>query len=305
MGFFQTVGDGFKVMGEEAKQKVADNRANIFTGVSVFGTIATAIVSAFGGAKSARQIDAKALELQRPLTTKEKAKLCWKNFLVPAGTVIGSSASAITSRVIDSGDIARLTTDVAVVTKAYNEFKKASNEVLTEKQQMEVKDKIAEEKRERIRPGDFDKAPCAINVELPQLFVDGFDPNVKFINTMDGVCRAIAEMQAEMAQCKPRNRYGYSPVESGVKYTSWLKKIGFETSLGCGRGGVIYEHYGWNKGFDNPESEQTDTDDDVISCYFSPGETEYQGQKRSCYVIIWDQEPSDMRLGNLIKSGQV
>lgn len=303
MGFLQTVGDGFKIMGEQAKQKVADNRANIFTGVSVLGTIATAIVSAFGGAKSARQIDAKAEELQRPLTTKEKAKLCWKNFIVPAGTVIGSSAGAITSRVIDSGDIARLTTDVAVVTKAYNEFKKASNEVLTEKQQQEVKEKVAEEKRERIKPEDFENAPYSGNIELPQLFVDGFDDNVKFISTVDGVRRIFAELRAEMAQTKPRERYGYSPTVCGVKWTRWLQKIGYEkpARLGPNRGS-IYQNYGWNKGY---AEEDGTSNDDEISAYFSPGETEYQGQMRSCYIIVWDQDPSDMRLGDMLKSGQV
>lgn len=302
MGFFQTIGNGYKIMGQEAKQKVVDNRANIFTGVSVVGTIASSIISAFAGAKSARQIDAKSAELQRPLTTKEKAKLVWKNFIGSAGATIGASAGAITSRVIDSGDIVRLTNDVTRVTRAYSEFKKASNEVLSEKQQQEVKEKIADNTREKIQPGDFDRLPNYSNCDLPQLFVDGFDDNVKVINTMDGIKRAIAEMQKEMAITKPRVRYGYSPVVLGVKWTDWLTKIGYEAPVKLHNRGTLYDNYGWNKGY---LEEDGTCDDDIISCYFSPGETEYQGQMRSCYVIVWDQDPSDMRLGDMIKSGKL
>ena len=302
MGFLKTVGEGYKVMGEQAKQKVADNRANIFTGMSVVGTIATAIVSAFGGAKSARQIDAKAAEMQRPLTIKEKAKLCWKNFIVPAGTVIGSSAGAITSRVIDSGDIARLTTDVAVVTKAYNEFKKASNEVLTEKQQQEVRNKVAEEKREQIKPGEFDNLPNPGGFTLPQLFVDGFNPEVKFISTIDKVKLAISKMRTKMAETQPRARYGYSPAELGVKWVDFLIAVGVETEGSVFKKGGVYKTHGWNKGF--WQEDGTCTDDD-ISAYFVPGETEYMGEKRSCYIIEWDTEPSDMKLGDILKSGEV
>lgn len=302
MGFFQTVGEGFKVMGEDAKQRVADNRANIFTGVSVFGTIATAIVSAFGGAKSARQIDAKALELQRPLTTKEKAKLCWKNFLVPAGTVIGSSASAITSRVIDSGDIARLTTDVAVVTKAYNEFKKASNEVLTEKQQMEVKDKIAEEKIQKLDPQKVNALQDPGGRGVTQLFVDNFS-GIQFFSTMDKVRLAASKLREMMADTKPRNRYGRSSVVLGVPYREWLSMIGIDSNTGSvfNREVSLYKNYGWNKGF----QDEGYNDDDQIEFYTSPGETVYQGEDRSCYLIIWETDPSDMNLGDMLKSGKL
>ena len=302
MGFLQTMGTGYKIMGEEMKQKVVDNRANIFTGVSVVGTIATAIVSALGGAKSARQIDAKAAELGRQLTLKEKAALCWKNFLAPAGTVIGASTGAIASRVIDSGDIARLTNDVAIVSKAYSEFKKASNEVLTEKQQQDVKEKIAEKTHENIVPGEFDKLPNRGGCDLPQLFVDGFDPNIKVVSTMDKICLGITKMQKKMAELKPRVRYSYSPKINGVKWVDWLKEIGAETEVTAYKKGGLYEKYGWNKGY--LEEDGTCTDD-IISAYFSPGETEYMGQIRSCFVIEWDVNPSDMTLGDILKSGEV
>lgn len=304
MGFLQTVGEGYKVMGEQAKQKVADNRANIFTGVSVLGTIATAIVSAFGGAKSARQIDAKAAELQRPLTTKEKAKLCWKNFIVPAGTVIGSSAGAITSRVIDSGDIARLTTDVAVVTKAYNEFKKASNEVLTEKQQQEVKDKIAEEKRNELTPSTVNQVS-----DIPgggpgssQLFVDNFS-GIKFFSTMDKVRLAESRLREMMQDLKPRNRFGYSNAVLGVPYREWLSFIGIDVhnSNMYDQDITIFKDYGWNKGY----NEDGFDDDDGIAFYASPGETVYQGEPRSCYILVWETDPTDMKLGDILKSGKV
>lgn len=297
-----TIKQGYQIMGMEARDKVVANRANIFTGLSVVGTIGTAVVSAFAGAKSARQIDAKAAELQRPLTTKEKAKLCWKNFLGPAATVVGSSAGAIGSNRVMAGDIARLTADVTMVQKAYNEFRKASNEVLTEKQQEEVRDKIAENKMAEIPQKEIDRVQDIPGggYGVTQLFVDGFNPEVKFFSTVDKVELAMAELRNEMALLPARNKQGYSPVILGIPYVNWLYKIGWvDPTTAFKTDSIIFKKYGWNKGY--PEEDGTSNDDE-ISAYLKPGETMWQGQRRSCYYIEWDQAPSDMELGNLIKS---
>ena len=299
MGFLQTIGTGYQIMGQEAKQKVIDNRANILTGVSVIGTIATGIVSAFSGAKAARKIDAKAAELQRPLTVKEKAALCWKDFILPAGTVIGSSASSITSNRIQAGDIARLTTDVAVVTKAYNEFKKATNEVVSEKQQQQIKDTIAEEKRQQMDPKVTNRlVDPEMGMGRAQLFVDGFS-GVQFFATVDKVRLAESKLQHMMSELKPRTWLGYYTSSTiGVPYREWLSLIDAETNVPTySRDVSIYANFGWNKGY---WSEDID-DDDVISFYLSPGETIYRGEERSCYVITWDQDPSDMKIGDMVK----
>lgn len=305
MGFFQTLGTGYKIMGEEAKQKIVDNRSNIFTGVSVLGTIATSIISAIAGAKSARQIDKKAAELQRDLTLKEKAQLCWKNFIAPAGAVVGSSAGAITSRVIDRNNITRLTTDVAIVSKAYNELKRASSEVLTERQQAAVNDKIAEKKMEEIPKEKIERVPDPNGGPgVSQLFVDGFNEEIKFFSTVDKVRLNEAKLQQLMADVKAREKYVSSSTMLGVKYSNWLELNGYSSqSIDLRRkDSTILKYYGWNKGFAQPDGT---SNDDIISFYLSPGETEYQGQLRSCYVIVWDQDPSDMRLGSLVKSGDL
>lgn len=299
MGFLKTMQTGYQIMGQEAKQKIVDNRANILTGVSVLGTIATGVVSAFSGAKAARKIDAKAAELQRPLTTKEKAALCWKDFILPAGTVITSSASSITSNRIQAGDIARLTTDVAVVTKAYNEFKKATNEVVNEKQQQQIKDTIAEEKRRQMDPAVTNRlVDPEMGMGRAQLFVDGFS-GVQFFATVDKVRLAESKLQHMMAEIRPRTWLGYYTNSMiGVPYREWLSLIDAETNVPTySRDVSIYANFGWNKGFWNDDID----DDDVISFYLAPGETIYRGEERSCYVITWDLDPSDMKLGDMVK----
>lgn len=299
MGFLQTIGEGYKIMGQEAKQKVVDNRANIFTGVSVIGTIGTAVVSWLGGMKSARVIDAESARLQRPLELKEKAKLCWTNAILPAGTVIVSGASAVTSNRIQAGDIARLTTDVVVATKAYNELKKATNEVVTEKQQMAIKDKVAENNMEKITEKDLPPAPEPTDYAHAQLFVEEFS-GIKFYSTPDKVRLLVSELREEMKLVKPRNRYGYTPRVWGVAYSKFvdgIRKLDPNAML-IDKDTVIYKNYGWNKGYWDLEQD----DDDEISCYFAPGLTKYHGEERSCLSIIWDQDPSDMNLGDSLKS---
>lgn len=303
MGFFKTMALGYKDMGQQATQAIVNNRANIFTGVSVLGTIATSIVSWFGGMKSARKIDAKTAEVGRPLTVKEKAQLCWKETLMPAGTVILSGAGAVTSNRIMAGDIARLTTDVAVVTKAYNEFKKASNEVMTEKQQHEVRQNMAEKEMEKVK-----EQPKVVNnlVEPSdcgrgQLFMDCFS-GIVFFSTVDKVRLAISKLREMMAELKPRIRGDkgvYSPTELGVPYREWLSFVNADTNaVGIYKNDIVlHSHFGWNKGYNDGIE-----DDDPIEAYFSPGEVMYLGESRSCFMINWEQDPSDMRLGDTLKS---
>lgn len=304
MGFLETIGRGYQIMGQEAQQKIADNRANILTGVSVIGTIATAVVSWISGAKSARQIDAKSAELGRPLSTSEKAKLCWKNVILPAGTVIGSGAGAITSNRIQAGDIARLTTDVVIATKAYNEIKKASQEVMTEKQQNQMRENIANKEIEQAKeqPRVINSLPEPQNNARNQLFMDKFS-GIVFWSTTDKVWLAINKLQEMMRELTPRPKpiygCGRSRAEKGVHYREWLGLIGADMSaIGIYKKQIsLHDHFGWNKGY---WADGLD-DDDCISCYMSPGEVEYQGEDRSCFVIEWDVDPSDMRLGDILK----
>lgn len=303
MGFLQTLGQGYKVMGQEAKQGIIDNRANIFTGISVLGTIATSVVSWLGGMKSARQIDAKTIELGRPLETKEKVQLCWKNVILPAGTVIVSTGSGITSNRIMNNDIARLTTDVAVVTKAYNEFKKATNEVVTEKQQKQIQHEVGEQQRKEI---EQDKLNKLVEPTVPEgaarcaLFKEPVS-RITFFSNEDRVKAAVAQMQTEMALMKPRS------IDNPMSRFSWgvelkrffelLEAMPKEELDMYEKTDVTLNHYGFNKGY----WKNGQNDDDHIGYGLDPGETIYNGEKRLCYIIDWDKYPSDMMLGNKMK----
>lgn len=304
MGVFGTIIEGYKVMGQEAKQRTIDNRANIFTGASVVGTIATGIISAFAGAKSARQIDAAAVIKGEPLTLKEKAKLCWKNFIAPVATTGGSIAGAIGSNRILTSDVSRLTQDAVMATKAYNELKKAQQEVLDEKHQQAVKANIAEKEIEKAKeePKRIESIPDIPGggVGNSQLFMDSFS-GIAFWSTQDKVMLAIKTLQEEMRDTKPREHNSYvTGAIIGVKYTRWLDLIGADKGNKYYKSETsLHSYYGWNKGYHDDYT--PGDDDDTISCYLSPGEVSYNGEMRSCYVIEWDQDPSDMRLGDILK----
>lgn len=304
MGVIQTIGQGYQIMGQEAKQKVIDNRANIFTGISVVGTIATGVVSAFAGAKSARQIDAKAAEIGRPLNLKEKAKLCWKNFIGPVGAGIGASAGAIGSNRIMAGDIARLTTDVTMATKALNEWKKASNEVMTEKQQEEMRAAKAQKDIAAIDQKTIDTLPePGPELGRAQLFKDTFS-GIVFFSTVDRVMLAGSRLKDKMKELKPRANFNYySTAIHGVHYYEWLKLVlsPEDQKKYCDGEVSIYHDYGWNKGY---QYNNVDDDDDV-GFYLAPGEVVYHGEPRSCFTINWEHDPSDMRLGDMLKNSGI
>lgn len=304
MGFFQTLGQGYMIMGQEAKQGIIDNRANIFTGISVIGTIATSVVSWIGGMRSARQIDAKTAELGRPLETKEKVQLCWKNVILPAGTVLISGTSGITSNRIMAGDITRLTADAAIATRAYNELKRATNEVVTEKQQKQIQHEVGEQQRKEI---DQQKLDEKVEPVVPEgaarlaLFKEPVS-RIVFFSTEDKVAAAVAKMETEMALMKPRSYDNpKSNLQWGVplsRFFEILQAIPEDELEVSRKTDVVLDFYGFNKGY----WKDGINDDDHIGYGLDPGETYYRGEKRLCYVIDWDKYPSDMNLGNKLKN---
>ena len=192
-----------------------------------------------------------------------------------------------------------MTTDVTLVTRAYNEFKKASNEVLDEKQQQKVKEQIAQKEFDKIDSNKVNQMVEPTDIGRCQLFKDKFSGFV-FFSTIDKLELRASKLREMMADLKPRSREGYSPTVLGVAYSEWLSYNDYfeKGEYASKKDTTFLQYFGWNKGFNDDGYD----DDDPIQFTLVPGETMYHGEQRSCYVLIWDVDPSDMRLGNTLKS---
>lgn len=287
---------GFKEIGKDLGKFCANNKAHIFTGLSVAGTVATGVLSARSGARAARKIDRREEELGRRLTFGEKAKLCGSDFIAPAASMIVAIGGSIGSDVINTRTIARTNIALVASEKAYEQLNRKTKEVLGEKKAHQIKDEIAKEKLDQakatgyITQGSFENAPRSGNGTL-RAFVDGYSM-LPFWSTIDYIALTVKNLNTMMSEIGARgDEYDYDDKIIGVPYAEWLKSLNFE-NIAWNTSERIER--GWNKGYAKDGS-----DDDPIAYITTPYEWE---PGFAVTMITWEKEPSDMKLGRLIKA---
>ena len=289
--------EGYKIMGKEAANYIQTHRAGIGTAVSIGGTVVSNILSTRAGAKSARQIDAKQMELGRPLTNVEKLKLCWANHIGSAGTAVASCIGAGYSHNQHVKDFNKVATAYAGVKKLYDSAQKATKEVLGEKKNAELQDKINQKYLEE-HPEEKKKIiEDRINPN-PGVFFKFWEPvsGEVIYPTVDQIDMALKVMKSEMKELKPRsgktNAYGSC---YGVKLARLFGLLNHKLSPGKEVSEVMM-YYGFNKG-----REANGSDDEDISVYYTPMLLDDETME-TCAAINWDTKPSDMRLGDYLKA---
>lgn len=291
---------GFKEIGKNIGGFCVKNKAHILTGLSVTGTIATGVLSARGGVRAARKIDQRERELERELTFMEKAKLCGTDFIAP--TIAGACAigGALGSDVVNTRTIGERTALLIASEKAYAKLSEKTKAVLGEKKANQIKDEIAKDKIQEAKTAQiltatsFDNAPrCGSGVLYP--WVDGYSM-LPFWSNPDYVNLCVTSMNKEMKELAPRgDEFDYYDKEIGIFYWKWLKDINYTDKN-------IYfsperKHAGWSKGYDKDGS-----DDDPIAYYTTAIEWE---PGFAVTMLTWEKDPSDMRLGRLMKSNGI
>ena len=285
--------EGYKIMGKEIADGIVKHRAGIGTAVSIGGTIISNILSTRAGAKSARMIDQKQMELGRTLTKKEKLALCWQNHIGSTGTAIVSCVGAGYSHNEHVKDVNKVAMAYSGVKKLYDSARQATKEVLGEKKNMELQDKINQKYIEEHPEVKQQIVENRVNPN-PGIMQKYFEPHIgiSFYSTKDKIDSAIKAMVNEMKTLPPRNKhvagrsgkYGV-PLKRFYEYVN--PDIPEETYLSN-----AMNDDGFNKG-------SKDTDDDYIAVYYTA--MLLNGETEACIAINWELEPSDMTYGDYCK----
>ena len=292
--------EGCKAIGQRIGGFCVQNKAHLCTGVSVTGTIATGVLAWQSGARTARKIDRREAEIGRRLEWKEKMKLCGKDIIAPV--VAGGLAifGSVESDVINTRTIGERTALYIASEKAYEKLSEKTKEVLGEKKARQVQDEVAKEKVEKmeqagmITPYTLENAPrCGSGALYP--YIDGYS-ELLFWSNPDYISLTIKNLNEMMRDLAPRgDEYDYYDKIVGIPYSEWLKSIGFDRKIWST---IERKHTGWNKGFAKDGS-----DDDPIEYFITSKTLEPEGMPVN--VINWEKDPTDMRLGRLIKSNNM
>lgn len=288
--------EGYKIMGKELAATAKKHRAGIGTAVSVGGTILSNYLSTRAGAKSARMIDAKSVELGRNLTTKEKLALCWKNHVGSGLTTVVSCVGAGYSHNTHVKDFNKVAMAYSGVKKLYDSAKTATREVLGEKKAAELQDKVNQkyieehpEVKQRIIQAGPNPDPSTM-----QKYIDTASGYV-FHSTRDRIMNAVKSMQAEMKALPNRNK---NVAGRSGKYGITLGRFHEYANPDITQEQLHSKtmlDMGFNKG-----KERNGSDDDIIDVYFTP--MLINDDTESIIAINWEQDPSDMDYGDYVKS---
>ena len=288
---------GFKEIGKTIGNWCMDNRAHILTGLGVTGTIATGVLSAKAGARSARKIDRREAELGRYLTPGEKFKLCAPEFIAPGVSAVIAIGGSVGSDLINTSTIARTNMALIASEKAYEQLRRKTKEVLGEKKEKQVQDEIVKENIQetkfKISQNDFDNAPRSGNGDLFP-YVDEFS-KLPFWSNPDYLALHVKCLNEMMNELGPRgDEFDYYDKQVGVRYSEWLKGLNFDRKIwDC----TQHTEFGWNKGFAKDGSEDDPIGFTTHAMHWTEG--------FPVNVISWEKDPTDMKLGRLVKSSGV
>lgn len=283
--------NGYLAMGNWANDWYDKNKAHFWTGISMAGTVASAVSSANDTARIFRKCRKEHGCDPKELSVKDRLRLYAGNYVTTAACVGISIFGAGKSDHENGKVIAERTSLYLATKKSYELLKKNLKEVVGEKKAQQVQDREAQEqvKTKHITQQMVDEAP--ISGRGDQVFMDGYS-GFLFRSNIDYLRLCEAKLQNMMADLAPRgDEFDYYDRKVGIPYSEWLSFIGAPKKVWDT---PERKDHGWNKGF-----AKDGTDDDPIAFYTTA--TEYE-EGKSCLVINWEQDPTDMKLGRLLKS---
>ena len=289
--------EGYKLMGKDAASYIKTHKAGIGTAVSIGGTIVSNILSTRAGAKSARMIDAKEKELGRTLKWTEKIKLCWKNHFGSVVTAGASCAGAGYSQTVNTKNLNSAAMAYSGLKKLYDSTQKATAEVLGEKKNIELQDKINEKYLEE-HPEVKQKISETRENPQPGVKFKFWEKctGIVFFATVDEIELTLRVMRAEMAALKPRKEDSQSWVndEKCIPLIRFFDLLDVEIPTAV-RDSDAVSNLAFLKG-----KEENGSDDDRIDCYYTAKMIDEETAE-TCTMINWVKEPSDRRFGNYLK----
>ena len=288
--------EGYKIMGKEFAATAVKHRAGIGTAVSVIGTITSNILSTKAGAKSARQIDAKVMELGRPLTWQEKTKLCWTNHVGSGIATLVSCGGAGYSHSQHVKDFNKVAMAYSGVKKLYDSAQKATREVLGEKKNAELQDKL-NQKYIQEHPEVKQQIQSIGPNPDPATQRKFWEPvsGITFFSTVDKIELAIKAMNTEMKLLEARSHGSFVANEDKcIKLIRFFDLLDVDIPLPI-RNSETMQYMAFIKG-----KEKNGSDDDVISAYYTPMVLD-DDTMETCAAINWETRPSDLRYGDYLK----
>lgn len=177
--------------------RVVQSSPAILTGVSVAGTIATAVLTGRASVKAYQEIEAVERHLQERLPAAEKVKLVWPLFVPPMTVGLVTVFSAISAQSISSKRTAVAMGLYSISERSLQEFQDKTREIHGEKKVEKIRDEIAADRVRNHEPDDFFARQIEIRGDGVGLCKDMFSDRY-FVSSRNEIDAAVNATNAEM-----------------------------------------------------------------------------------------------------------
>jgi hypothetical protein len=185
----------FKRLGKVA----ADNSPAILTSIGVTGVVASAYLAAKGAFQAAdiitkAQAEEDKGEVGHELTTEEKFHLTWKCYIPAATCVVLSATAMICANNISNRRAAAMASAYSVVRESYSEYRAKTVEKIGKKKEQEVRDEIAQDRRDR---HPIDRTTLIVTGKGPTLIYDKWNDRY-FTSSRNEIDAAVNQLNREI-----------------------------------------------------------------------------------------------------------
>lgn len=203
------------------------NSPAILTSIGVTGAVASAYLAAKGAFKAAdiitqAQAEENETEKGHELTFEEKFGLTWQCYAPAFGCLVLSAAAMICSHRIQDRRAAAMASAYSVVRESYTEYRAKATEKLGPKKEQEVRDEIAQDRRDR---HPIDKTTLIVTGQGSTLIYDKWNDRY-FTSSRNKVDAAVNDLNHEInvngfATMSDFYHYLGVPGTGGSDYLGW------------------------------------------------------------------------------------
>ena len=182
-------------LARDVKVSLSKHSPEILIGFGIAGMITTTVLAVRATPKALRLIDAKKEELEvEKLTPMETVKTTWKCYIPAAVSGVASAACLIGSNSVNAKRNAALATAYKLSESAFSEYRDGALEVIGEKKERAIRDKIAEK---QIEEHPVSKTEVIVTGKGQTLCFDPFSHRY-FYSSIDKINKAVNKLNHEI-----------------------------------------------------------------------------------------------------------
>ena len=224
----------FKGLLKTAQKSIVKHSPEILIGIGVTSLVTATVTAVKATPKALNLIEETKREKKHngeepTLTKREVIKKTWKCYIPSAISVVAGTACIIGAHTVHAKRSAALATAYKLTEKAFDEFKEATVETVSEKKLGEIKEKVAEKKLEN-GPRTEEEAHVTITGKGNTLCYDSITGRY-FRSSKESIREAVNDLNDQL------NNEDYAPLND-LYYRINLE----ETKMGG--------YLGWNRGYD-------------------------------------------------------